>query len=72
MTAPVPVMWELTLGWYGDRLDPAWSPPTVDHLQGLLDAVGLTDPFWRLTLVLVVGTQTDYRNLRISFSFNPV
>ena len=49
MTAPVPVMWELTLAWYGDRLDPAWSPPTVDYLQGLLYAVGLTDPFWQLT-----------------------
>ena len=45
----VSVMWELTLGWNGDRLEPAWSPPTVDHLQGLLDAVGLTDPFWQLT-----------------------
>ena len=49
MAAPIPVMWELTLGWYGDRLDPAWSPPTVDYLQGLLYAVGLTDPFWQLT-----------------------
>ena len=49
MAAPVPAMWELTLGWYSDRLDPTWSPPTVHHLQGLLDAVGLTDPFWRLT-----------------------
>ncbi len=49
MAAPVMVMWELTLGWYGARLDPDWSPPAVEQLQGLLDQVGLTDPFWRLT-----------------------
>ena len=48
MAAPVMVMWELTLGWYGDRLDPDWSPPAVEHLQRLLDQVGLTEPFWQL------------------------
>lgn len=49
MAASVMTMWELTLGWYGDRLDPAWSPPTVDQLQRLLDSVGLTGDAWRLT-----------------------
>lgn len=42
-------MWELTRGWYADRLDPEYRPATVAHLQGLLDAVGLTGEFWRLT-----------------------
>lgn len=42
-------MWELTLGWYGDRLDPDYRPPGLDHLQGLLTGVGLTGPFWQLS-----------------------
>ena len=41
-------MWPLTLAWYGDRLSPDWRPPTVDRLQLLLTAAGLTDPFWQL------------------------
>jgi hypothetical protein len=42
-------MWALTHAWYGDRLDPAYRPATVEHLQGMLDAIGLTGPFWQLT-----------------------
>ena len=49
MTAPLMAMWELTLGWYGDRLDPEWTPPAVEYLQGLLDGVGLTGDAWQLT-----------------------
>jgi hypothetical protein len=34
--------------WYGDRLDPEWQPRSRERSQAILDAVGLSDPFWRL------------------------
>ena len=39
---------ELAQRWYGDRLDPDWRPRTVEQSQAILDAVGLTGPFWNL------------------------
>ena len=39
---------ELARRWYGDRLDPGWRPRTVEQSQAILDAVGLTGPFWQL------------------------
>jgi hypothetical protein len=39
---------ELARRWYGDRLDPEWRPRTVEASQAILEAVGLTGPFWRL------------------------
>lgn len=42
-------MWELTQAWYGDRLSAGYAPKPIEHLQGLLDAAGLSTPFWRLT-----------------------
>ena len=39
---------ELAVRWYGDRLDADWQPRTVEQSQAILDAVGLTGPFWRL------------------------
>jgi hypothetical protein len=39
---------ELAKRWYGDRLDPNWRPRTVEQSQAILDAVGLTGPFWNL------------------------
>ena len=47
-TGPILTMWQLTLGWYGDRLAPDWEPHPIEYLQGLLDDVGLTGPFWQL------------------------
>ncbi len=41
-------MWPLTQAWYGDRLDPGYRPASVDTLQALLTAAGLTSPFWSL------------------------
>ena len=41
-------MWELSLAWYADRLDPAYRTPPPEHYQALLDRVGLVDEFWRL------------------------
>jgi hypothetical protein len=34
--------------WYGDRLEPGWRPRTVQESQRVLEAAGLTGPFWRL------------------------
>jgi hypothetical protein len=45
---PIPVLQELARRWYGDRLDPNWLPRSRDDSQALLDAVGLSGPFWRL------------------------
>jgi hypothetical protein len=39
---------ELARRWYGDRMDPDWRPRTLEQSQAILDAVGLTGPFWRL------------------------
>jgi hypothetical protein len=41
-------MWPLTEAWYGDRLAADWRPASVDRLQPLLDAAGLTGGFWQL------------------------
>jgi hypothetical protein len=42
-------MWRLAQPWYGDRLDPDWSPRPTDAAQRLLRQVGLTGGFWQLT-----------------------
>ena len=41
-------LWALAQLWYGDRLDPEWTPRTRDESQRLLADVGLDDPFWEL------------------------
>jgi hypothetical protein len=38
----------LAADWYGDRLDPAWSPRTIEQSQAILARHGLTGPFWTL------------------------
>jgi Alkylmercury lyase len=45
---PAVVMWRLAQVWYGDRLDPDWSPRPAAAAQQLLDQCGLTGDFWRL------------------------
>jgi hypothetical protein len=45
---PAAVMWRLAQVWYGDRLDPDWSPRPVADAQRLLEQCGLTGEFWRL------------------------
>jgi hypothetical protein len=40
---------ELARRWYGDRLKPDWRPRSLEQSQAILDAVGLTGGFWRLT-----------------------
>ena len=41
-------LWRLALPWYGDRLDPDWTPHTRARNQALLDETGLTGDFWAL------------------------
>ena len=45
---PTTQLWRLAEAWYGDRLDPAWTPRTRDDHQSVLESVGLTGEFWRL------------------------
>jgi hypothetical protein len=40
--------WKLALGWYKNKLDPAWRRHTPDEAESLLAQVGLTGPFWSL------------------------
>jgi hypothetical protein len=47
-TMAVEQLCHLAHGWWGDRLDPDWRPRTVERNQAILDAVGLTGPFWQL------------------------
>jgi hypothetical protein len=40
---------ELAKRWYGDRLVPGWRPRTLEESQAILESVGLTGEFWRLS-----------------------
>jgi hypothetical protein len=48
-TIPVTTLSELAHAWWGDRLSPDWRPHTRDHNQAILDRLGLTGAFWRLS-----------------------
>jgi hypothetical protein len=41
-------LWELAQRWYGDRLDPGWTPHTRERNQADLAASGLRGPFFEL------------------------
>jgi hypothetical protein len=45
---PAGRLWRLARVWYGDRLQPDWTPRSRDEHQALLESVGLTGEFWRL------------------------
>ena len=47
-TMPLRQLGELAVVWWADRLDPDWRPHTREQNQALLEAVGLTGPFWKL------------------------
>ena len=47
-TLPVATLSALAHDWWGDRLDPSWTPHTRDQNQAILDRLGLTDAFWQL------------------------
>ena len=42
-------MWALSQDWYAGRLDPDFTPRTVDQSQEYFSEVGLREDFWRLT-----------------------
>jgi hypothetical protein len=46
---PAAAIWRLAWPWYGDRLDPGWSPRPARAAQRLLEDCGLTGEFWRLS-----------------------
>jgi hypothetical protein len=48
VTIPMMTLEALALAWWGDRLDPAWTPRTREHNQAILARLGLTGAFWRL------------------------
>jgi hypothetical protein len=45
---PLDRLHRLAALWYGDRLDARWRPRRPQVSQRVLEAVGLTGPFWRL------------------------
>jgi hypothetical protein len=47
-TLSVTKLSELAHAWWRDRLAPDWRPHTREQNQMILDALGLTDRFWRL------------------------
>lgn len=47
-TIPVTQLADLADAWWHDRLAPDWQPHTREQNQAILDAVGLTGPFWDL------------------------
>jgi hypothetical protein len=48
-TLPVTTLAELAVAWWEDRLDPDWRPHTRDENQAILDRLGLSGAFWRLS-----------------------
>lgn len=46
---PVAQLHRLATAWFGDRLDPDWRPRLISHAQALLEQLGVTGDFWRLS-----------------------
>ena len=40
---------QLARRWWRTRLEPDWRPRTADESQTILEELGLTGEFWRLT-----------------------
>jgi hypothetical protein len=47
-TIPVTKLSELAHAWWDDRLSSDWRPRSRAENQAILEALGLTDEFWRL------------------------
>lgn len=41
-------MWALAQRWYEGRMDAGWRGRSREEAERILEAVGLTDDFWRL------------------------
>ena len=48
-TIPVAQLAALAAAWWGDRLAPDWRPHTIERNQAILESLGLTGAFWRLS-----------------------
>jgi hypothetical protein len=48
-TIPVTTLAALAVAWWGDRLAPGWAPHNREQNQAILDRLGLTGDFWRLS-----------------------
>jgi hypothetical protein len=47
-SVPIATLAALARDWYGDRLEAAWRPRTLEQSQAILARHGLTGEFWRL------------------------
>lgn len=41
--------WAMAQRWYAGRMDPGWRGRSPEAAQAILEAAGLTGPFWRMT-----------------------
>lgn len=44
----VPKLWELSQLWYHNRMSPDYRGRTMDQVQEIFKAAGLTSDFWRI------------------------
>ena len=49
-TTSIATLSALAHAWWGDRLADDWRPRTPEQNQAILDGLGLTEPFWQLTV----------------------
>lgn len=42
-------LWELSKRWWDDRLNLDWQRKSIEERQRILNEVGLTSDFWRLS-----------------------
>ena len=42
-------MWALVQPWYSGRIDAGWRGRRTEEAQAILNGVGLTGDFWRLS-----------------------
>ena len=47
-TIPIRKLAELSNAWWETRLAPDWQPRSREASQAILEALGLTGPFWSL------------------------
>jgi hypothetical protein len=48
-TIAVTKLGELAEAWWGDRLAPDWRPHSREQNQAILEGLGLSGEFWRLS-----------------------
>jgi hypothetical protein len=42
----IPKLWDLSVHWYGRKLDRDFERPGTDEVRALFTSLGLTDSFW--------------------------